>query len=85
MSERPFPDSDLTPEERPLYPADRAFVVEIQRDAAVTAGLCVGRIEHISSGAVARFTDVDTLLRFLAEAHVAESAAHNSKRPSSAE
>lgn len=63
---------DDTAVERPLYPADRAFFIEIQRDAAVTRNTCVGRVEHISSGRVARFADVDTLLRFLAEANDAD-------------
>lgn len=76
MSDDPTRAADQMPVERPLYPADRTFVIEIQRDAAITAGLCLGRVEHINSGQVVRFADVATLLRFLAEAIGEESGLH---------
>lgn len=69
MTDHPERDPD-----RPLYPVDRAYVVEMQRDAEPGSGVCLGRIEHVASGRVARFGDVDTLLRFLAEGHAEESA-----------
>ncbi len=69
MSHRRTNTVDEMTVDRPLYPADRAFIIEVQRDTVVTRDECVGRVEHITSGRVARFGDIATLLRFLAEAN----------------
>jgi hypothetical protein len=61
MADRPTDTSDL-----PLYPTDLAFVVELRRDAEIGTGLCLGRVEHLASGRVARFVDGEALLKFLA-------------------
>jgi hypothetical protein len=53
---------------QPIYPVDRSFIVEIHRDATFADAGCIGRAEHIASGAVKRFSDSADLLRFLAAA-----------------
>ena len=70
MADRPTDPSD-----RPLYPADLAFVVELRRDAEMGAGLCLGRVEHLASGRVARFVDGEALLSFLAAPQGEDSSA----------
>lgn len=63
-------DPSRTPAEpgQPIYPVDRSFIVEIHRDTTFADSGCIGRAEHIASGAVKRFADTSDLLQFLAAA-----------------
>ena len=49
----------------PLYPANRAFVVQFQGPSEETTLLECGRVEHLVSGQAARFASLDELLRFV--------------------
>ncbi len=69
MNEPPHIESEEEPAEGPLYPANRAFVIEIHRDATVADGGFSGRVEHLTSARVLRFSDLESLLRFLADAN----------------
>ena len=51
--------------ESPL-PPDRAFVVQLRRQAAPDAEVFIGRVEHIASGQVARFDSAAELVTFIA-------------------
>jgi hypothetical protein len=64
MEKRPgkHPASEAT--EAPL-PAERAFVVQLRAQAAPSADLFVGRVEHIASGDAARFDSAQALLAFI--------------------
>ena len=48
--------------EKPLFPADRAFVVQFRQDGAKGAS---GRVEHLQTGRSLRFTDAQALLEFM--------------------
>lgn len=50
--------------EAPL-PAERAFVVQFRAQPDPAGDLFVGRVEHIASGAVARFGSADDLIAFI--------------------
>jgi hypothetical protein len=56
----PLPASDP-----PLYPNDQAFVIALRRDSDVAQGRVAGRIEHIVSGHVALFANLDGLVDFM--------------------
>jgi rhodanese-related sulfurtransferase len=59
---------DPTPapaDEVPLYPNDQAFVIALRRDADVAEGRLVGRVEHVTSGHVALFANLDGLVDFM--------------------
>lgn len=47
-------------------PAERAFVVHFASDTDPDRNRYAGRVEHVSSGRVLRFEDLETLLKFLA-------------------
>jgi hypothetical protein len=49
----------------PLFPANRAFVVQFQEPAEDTTLLEHGRVEHLVSGQATRFASLDELLRFI--------------------
>ena len=49
----------------PLFPANRAFVVQFQGAAEETTLLEHGRVEHLVSGQSTRFASLDELLSFL--------------------
>jgi hypothetical protein len=49
----------------PPFPVDRAFVVQLRAPADVGGEVIAGRVEHIASGAVARFASADGLIAFL--------------------
>jgi hypothetical protein len=46
-------------------PYDRAFVIQLGRDADPDAGAVVGRAEHIATGRRLRFRSWDELLAFV--------------------
>jgi hypothetical protein len=48
-------------------PYDRAFVVQLGRDADPGGGAIIGRAEHIASGRSLRFGSWDELLAFVAD------------------
>ena len=48
-------------------PYDRAFVVQLGRDADPDGGAIIGRAEHIASGRSLRFGSWDELLAFVAD------------------
>lgn len=50
--------------EAPL-PAGRAFVVQLRSQSDPSAGLFVGRVEHVASGDSARFSSAEGLLAFM--------------------
>lgn len=53
-------------------PYDRAFVIQLGRDADPGAGAVVGRAEHLASGRSLRFASWDELLAFVAACARAE-------------
>jgi len=53
-----------TGSEKPLFPTDRAFVVQFRGGGSSTEG---GRVEHIKSGRSVRFADAQSLLAFIEE------------------
>jgi hypothetical protein len=55
-------------------PHDRAFVVQLGRDADPEGGAVVGRAEHIATGRSLRFRSWDELLDFLAACAAAQPA-----------
>jgi hypothetical protein len=54
--------------DRPLYPADHAFVIAFRRDAALVDGEFAGRVEHLASGSAACFSSLEVLLQFMRRA-----------------
>jgi len=62
MQKRPRPLAAVN--ESPL-PPDRAFVVQLRAQGDAGAELFVGRVEHITSGAAARFDSAEGLLTFV--------------------
>jgi len=48
-------------------PAKRAFVVQVQADAAVGQGQWQGRVEHLVSYRAIRFESLEELLGFIVE------------------
>ena len=53
--------------DQPIYPSNRAFVLQFHREADLKAGRCLGRIEQVVSGKVGHFQSVEELLAFLTE------------------
>ena len=49
----------------PPLPLERAFVVHLRPRSDVAAGLFVGRVEHIVSGAAGRFASAADLVEFV--------------------
>lgn len=49
----------------PLYPPERAFVVQFRRDESDEKAPLRGRIEHIPSGKSVRFEGLEQLLEFV--------------------
>ena len=43
------------PNQRPTFPTQRAFVVQVHADTAVEQGHVWGRVEHMVSGQAASF------------------------------
>ncbi len=56
----------ISPLEAPL-PAGRAFVVQLRAQPDPAGTLFVGRIEHLASGATARFDSAADLIAFITE------------------
>ena len=54
-------------EDQPIYPARRAFVVQLRATAEVARGQFCGRAEHIVSGQSQRFQTADELLQFITQ------------------
>ena len=50
----------------PMFPTNRAFVVQFAADADIARGALVGRVEHVLSGHAAHFHALDGLLDFMA-------------------
>jgi len=48
------------------FPPERAFVVQLRRQADQGGDLFVGRVEHIASGEFVRFESAAQLLAFMA-------------------
>lgn len=53
--------------DQPIYPSNRAFVLQFHREADLKTGRCLGRIEQVVSGKVGHFQSVEELLTFLIE------------------
>ena len=56
-------------------PARRAFVVQMSSEARPSLGRFEGRVEHLKSGRVERFSAEEDLIRFLAEILLEEETA----------
>ncbi len=52
--------------EQPSLPVRRAFVVQFRAEVEVDQGVFTGRVEHVASGEVTRFSSVEELLAFFA-------------------
>ena len=55
------------PESAPLFPTERAFVVQFRAEVAGEQGCYEGRVEHVVSGQARRFYTPDELLAFMAQ------------------
>ena len=53
--------------DQPIYPSNRAFVLQFHREADLKTGRCLGRIEQVVSGKVGHFQSLEELLAFLTE------------------
>jgi hypothetical protein len=53
------------PSQRPTFPTQRAFVVQVHTDAMVEQGHVWGRVEHIVSGRATYFQTVEELVQFI--------------------
>jgi hypothetical protein len=51
----------------PLFPTERAFVVQFRAEATVEQGCYEGRIEHVVSGQARRFHTLEELLAFMVQ------------------
>lgn len=51
-------------EDRPLYPVDQSFVLQVRRGSCPAEALA-GRVEHLASGHAARFESAEELVRFI--------------------
>ncbi len=60
-------------------PAERAFVVQLRADADLARGVVRGRVEHMLSGAAARFESLEQLVGCMQDALAA--AARRSTPP----
>jgi len=58
---------NVTPKQQPSLPVKRAFVVQVQADAAVGQGHWQGRVEHLVSYRAIRFESLDELLAFIVQ------------------
>lgn len=56
----------MTLDDRPIHPADRAYVLKFRRDSVPECGVWAGRIEHVDSGRRHDFRSLDELLAWLA-------------------
>ena len=50
----------------PSYPASRAYVLKLRRDAQPGSGRFIGRIENVTTGETFTFSSADELLACLA-------------------
>lgn len=66
--------SDGATSDRPLYPVDQSFVLQIRCDGFLAEDL-IGRVEHLASGHASQFDSVAELLRFIREAIAAAAVA----------
>ncbi len=58
----------------PIYPRSRAFLIQIHRDADLSSGHCIGRVEQVSAyGDAVVFFSASDLLAFL-QSRLAETA-----------
>ena len=53
-------------DERAALPPERAFVLQLRREAAGEPASFTGRIEHVTSGRHTRFQSVDQAVAFIA-------------------
>jgi hypothetical protein len=53
---------------RAALPAERAFVVQVRADADLAMGRIQGRVEHVISGAAARFESTEELVDCMRDA-----------------
>ena len=53
-------------DDRAALPPERAFVLQLRREAEGEAAGFVGRIEHVTSGRNTRFQSVDQAVAFIA-------------------
>jgi hypothetical protein len=55
------------PSQRPTFPTQRAFVVQVHADTAVEQGHVWGRVEHMVSGQATSFQTVEELVQFIVQ------------------
>jgi hypothetical protein len=60
-------ESDMGSKHQPLFPAKRAFVVQVHADAQIEQGQWRGRVEHLVSYQATRFESLDELLAFIVQ------------------
>lgn len=56
--------TEMSEPDQPL-PAERAFVVQLHREADVARGRVVGRVVHVVSGRTVHFDNLEDLLMFI--------------------
>jgi hypothetical protein len=55
------------PSQRPTFPTQRAFVVQVHADAVVAQEHVWGRVEHIVSGRATHFQTMEELVQFIVQ------------------
>jgi hypothetical protein len=55
------------PTPKPVYPTQRAFVVQIHDEADLAQDEVWGRVEHIVSGEATRFESIEALAKFIVQ------------------
>jgi hypothetical protein len=65
---------------KPSLPSDRAFVVQLHRDADVGQGDFRGRVEHLVSMQATHFESVEELLAFIMRVVTARQADDDSEK-----
>lgn len=71
MTQRPAREATEAP-----LPPERAFVVQLRAKADPSENLFVGRVEHIASGATARFGSAEALIAFVTKVLAPEASSH---------
>jgi hypothetical protein len=62
--------ANAIPDDRPIYPLNQSFVVQIAESSPALPNSCAGKVEHLSSGRAlcfANFTELTDFIRLTIE------------------
>ena len=62
-------------------PSDRVFLIRLSGNAEPAAGENHGRVEHIRSGRISRFSSLDNLEQFISEVLAKENKPSDPEKP----